>query len=668
MRVCFAAALLVTAGPARAAHPITITDLLAEQHISQPAISPDGTEILYRTETADLAADSNTSHIWLASWNGQHETLLTTRPKESVSRPKWSADGAFITFLSDRDGPEGISQLWRLPRAGGEAEKLTSLPGGLDDYAVSPDNRHLALIAEDPGPDEGRPADAPPKPIVIDRFRFKQDIDGYLTTAHAHLTLFDLASRTATKLIEGDTDEALPAFSPDGRQIAFVSKRHKDADRDDNTAIFLIGAAAGANPRALTHFDGGDASPDWDSPPAWSPDGRQIAYVHGGNPKFIEYAVHSLAIIPSGGGEPKFLTAALDRNVTHPAFSPDGKSIRFLIEDDRAAMLAAIPASGGKITTLAGGRRVILDFSEGRNGNIALLSGHPETPTEIAGLDAKGEHVVSHRNDAWRANLQFATEREIAFPSADGTDIHGFLLTPPGYRSGTPAPTILRIHGGPQAQLDCRFDNDLEYDLPPQVLAAHGYVVLAVNPRGSTGRGEKFAMGIYADWGNKDAQDVLAAVDWAVRGHIADPAHLGVGGWSYGGMLTNYVIAQDHRFRAATSGASISNILAGYGTDEYVRDYEAELGTPWSNTAGWERISFPFLHADRITTPTLFMGGTKDFNVPLLNQEQMYQALRSRGLRTRLIIYPGAFHNLTRPSYIIDRTNRDLAWYDGLVR
>jgi dipeptidyl aminopeptidase/acylaminoacyl peptidase len=163
------------------------------------------------------------------------------------------------------------------------------------------------------------------------------------------------------------------------------------------------------------------------------------------------------------------------------------------------------------------------------------------------------------------------------------------------------------------------------------MLAARGYLVVGANPRGSSGRGQAFSKAIWADWGNKDAQDVLAAVDYAVSRGLADPARLGVGGWSYGGMLTNYVIAQDTRFKAACSGSSISNIIAGYGTDQYIREYEAELGTPWKNIEGWMKVSFPFLHADRIVTPVLFLCGDKDFNVPLLNSEQMYQALRSLG-------------------------------------
>jgi dipeptidyl aminopeptidase/acylaminoacyl peptidase len=663
-----AMALCLLAAPsALAAHKITIDDILALQDVTQPQISPTGDAVLYQVETPNLAADDTDTHIWLTRWDATQTIQLTSRPKESETDPRWRPDGQAITFLSDRAGTDGESQLWQMNRAGGEAEKLTNLPGGIDAYAWAPDTRHIALIVMDPPPAPKPAEDAPPKPIVIDRFQFKQDIEGYLTNRRHHLYLFDTATHRATQLLTGPYDEALPAFSPDSRQIAFVSKRQPNADRDGNWAIYLIDAKAGAKPRALTNFDGTDADPDWQSPPAWSPDATKIAYVHGGPKKLIEYGVRSLAIVPASGGPARVLTPTLDRNVSAPAWSPDGQQIRFLVEDDRADYLASIDANGGVPRTLAGGRRVVLGFSEAPEGKIALLAGQPTVPDEIYAWHQGTERPLSQRNAAWLSQIQLATVHDIAFPSADGTDIHGILLTPPGYIAGRKYPSILVLHGGPQDQLDDRLDFDLDYYLSPQVLAAHGYVVLAVNPRGSTGRGQAFSAAIYADWGHKDAQDVLAAVDYAVRQGIADPAHLGIGGWSYGGMLTNYVIAQDHRFRAATSGASISNILAGYGTDEYVRDYEAELGTPWANTAAWEKISFPFLHADRITTPTLFMGGDKDDNVPLLNQEQMYQALRSRNVETQLIIYPGSFHVQTRPSYIRDRTERDLAWFDGHV-
>jgi dipeptidyl aminopeptidase/acylaminoacyl peptidase len=211
-----------------------------------------------------------------------------------------------------------------------------------------------------------------------------------------------------------------------------------------------------------------------------------------------------------------------------------------------------------------------------------------------------------------------------------------------------------------------QFSNEFMADW--QFLAVRGYVVVAANPRGSSGRGQDYAKAIFADWGTKDSEDVLAAVDYAVQAGIADPARLGVGGWSYGGMLTDQVIARDQRFKAATSGASIADIFAGYGTDMYVRDYENELGRPWEHLDLWMHVSYPFFHANRIVTPTLFLAGDKDFNVPLLNSEQMYQSLRSLNVPAQLIIYPGMFHDINKPSYMRDRLQRYVDWFDKYLK
>jgi dipeptidyl aminopeptidase/acylaminoacyl peptidase len=248
---------------------------------------------------------------------------------------------------------------------------------------------------------------------------------------------------------------------------------------------------------------------------------------------------------------------------------------------------------------------------------------------------------------------------EIAFKSRDGTAIHGFVLKPADFRPGRRYPTLLRIHGGPVWQYFHDFAN-----LDWQVFAARGYLVVGVNPRGSSGRGEKFSTAIFAAWGEKDGDDVLAAVDHLVARGIADPERLGIGGWSYGGILTNQVIARDRRFKAATSGAGQGNALLGYGTDMYTLEYELELGKPWANLDAWKRVSQPFLQADRIVTPTLFLCGQEDWNVPLINSEQMYQALKSLGRKTELVIYPGEAHGINRPSFVLDRMERYLAWYD----
>jgi dipeptidyl aminopeptidase/acylaminoacyl peptidase len=267
---------------------------------------------------------------------------------------------------------------------------------------------------------------------------------------------------------------------------------------------------------------------------------------------------------------------------------------------------------------------------------------------------------LSHQNDPWLATVEMTPVTQTVLHSKDGTEVHGFLLQPGG-GGGRPRPTVLYNHGGPQSRFDAAFNVNW------QVLAGHGLVVVATNPRGSTGRGQAFAQALYADWGGPAVPDALSAIDDCVDRGIADPQRLFVGGWSYGGQLTDYLIASDQRFAAAVSGASIGNVLAGYGTDQYIRDYVTELGRPWEHLDRWLKISYPFLHADRITTPTLFMAGDKDVNVPLLNSEQMYQALRDLGVPTELIVYPGEQHRLRRPSFIKDRWERWLAWYDRFM-
>jgi dipeptidyl aminopeptidase/acylaminoacyl peptidase len=631
--------------------PFSLDDVVRVREVREPQIAPDGDWVAYTVSSPDTGEDRNTSAVWMVSWDGARNVRLTNS-KQGETTPRWSPDGRWLAFLSSREDEH--TQLWLLDRHGGEGRKATTFPSDVDDYVWAPDGQRVALVVEDA--DTAKPKTPPP--IVIDRFQFKQDEGGYLGKGRRHLYVLDIASGATTMLTSGEYDELLPAWSPDGKSLAFVSKRRPEFDRDSNWDLYVIDAAPGAAPRQLTTFEGPDNDPDTESRPAWSPDGRSIAYLQGGPLKLIYYAVQKLAIVPAVGGAPRILTATLDRNVTSPVWSGDGSSIYFLLEDDRAVGLARVPATGGAIERLVAGPRVVSAFAAAAGSKVAVLASTPLVPTEVYAVDGATLRPLSRQNNAWLSRVKLGSVEPISFRSRDGTPINGFAVKPPDFASSKRYPTILRIHGGPVSQYQYEFDFQL------QALAGHGYLVVVANPRGSSGRGERFAAAIYADWGNKDAQDVLAAVDFAVAQGLADPARLGVGGWSYGGILTNYVIAQDRRFKAAVSGASISNVLAGYGTDQYVREYEAELGVPWKAADTWVRLSYPFLHADRITTPTLFLCGDKDFNVPLLNSEQMYQALRSLGVATQLVIYPGQHHGINKPSYRRDRLERYLAWYD----
>ncbi len=644
-------------------HLFSLADFAALREVADPQLSPDGEWIAYTVRTSDSVQDKLISHIWITNWEGTEHRQLTFS-KEGESHPRWSPDGKYLSFLSSR-GVEGeTDQVWLMPRNGGEAERVTSLKADVSDFSWSPNSSRLALIVSDQDPD--KPAEGEKsktqKPIVIDRYYFKEDKIGYLRTLRDHLYVFDLGSHKTDLLTPGNFYESQPAWSPDSNSIVFVSKRDIDFDRTENWNLYLVDAKPGSRVRQLTTFKGKASLPDWDAAPAWSHDGKFIAYAQGGDEKLIEYAVRHLTVIPAAGGTPTTVTSTLDRNISEPRWSTDDKYLYFTIEDDRADHLARIKAKGGPVEDVSSGRRELYAYNFGGKERIIALISTPQLPAEVFAVENGNVRQLTHQNDALLAKLKLATTEEISFTSKDGTTVNGLMVKPLDFRPGAKYPTILRIHGGPVYQFSDEFMPDWQF------FVAHGYAVVAANPRGSSGRGQEYAKAIYADWGTKDSEDVLAAVDYAVEQGIADPAHLAVGGWSYGGMLTDEVIARDQRFKAATSGASIANIFAGYGTDQYVRDYENELGRPWEHPDVWTHVSYPFFHANQIVTPTLFLCGEKDANVPLLNSEQMYESLQSLRIPTELIVYPGQYHEILTPSYLRDRLQRYVDWYDKYAK
>jgi len=283
-------------------------------------------------------------------------------------------------------------------------------------------------------------------------------------------------------------------------------------------------------------------------------------------------------------------------------------------------------------------------------------------PADVHVLENGALRRVTRENEAWLSAIRLGTTEDFSCKAKDGTVVNGLVSKPADFTPGKKYPTVLYIHGGPNGQDDHSFDFDREY------FTSRGYVVLAVNYRGSAGRGAAYQKAIFADWGNKEVVDLLAAVDWAVAQGLADPERLGIGGWSYGGILTNYTIATDPRFKAAVSGASSALQLSMYGSDQYIVQYEQELGVPWKTQDLWLKISYPFFHMDRIRTPTLFMCGQLDFNVPIVGVEQMYQGLKSLGVDTQLVIYPGQHHGITTPSYARDRLERWIAWWGKYLK
>ncbi len=654
-----------------AKHGMTLDDMTRMVRVGGPQVSPDGKWIAYTVTHVDKDDDKNLTDLWMVSWDGTQDIQLT-RGKDGAGEPRWSPDGRYLAFTTGREGDNKDakgSQVWVLDRRGGEAQQLTAAKDDLHDYRWSPDSKQLLLTLqgkEEPEPEKGAKP-KPPKPIVLDRYHFKQDVQGFLSDKQPHLFLFDIATKKLIKLTNAPVSGASSyaetggEWSPDGKLIAFTSNQSTpDPDRVDNGDIFVVAATPGATPRRLTTFTGPD-----EGPLAWTPDSGRILFREALQPHYSIYNMPRLAVIPAAGGTPSaevtMLTPKLDQWVGGPVVVEGGKRVLAEVQDDREEYIAEFPADGrGPFHRLTEGQGSATALDEA-GGHTALLWSTDSTSPEIYALEGTHLRKLTSHNDALVATLNLAPTQDLSAKASDGNEVHSLLTMPVGYTPGTKVPMVLFIHGGPTAQDAHGFHPDR------QLFAAHGYAMLNVNYRGSTGRGHAYSEAINADWGDKEVLDLQAAVDGAVATGNIDPERLVVGGWSYGGILTDYTIATTHRFKAASSGAGMGNLLGFYGVDQYILQYENELGPPWKNLDAYLKLSYPFLHADRINTPTLFMGGDKDFNVPVIGGEQMYEALKSVGVPSELIVYPGEFHGFNRPSFIRDRYERWFSWYDKYV-
>ena len=645
---------------------ITVDDFFKLKRVGDPRVSPDGKWVAYTVSSSDLKKDKSETQVWMIPAAGG-DPLPMTAKGSSASRPRWDSEGRYLAFLSARNGKK--TQVWLLNRNGGDAQKLTNVRQGVQAYEWSPGGNRLVLVIRDPSPEDIAAEKAekegkeykPPKtrrPYVVDRLQFKRDYRGYLNRLRTHLYIFDVASRKLTQITSGDFDDSQPAFSPDGRFLAFTSNRSKNPDGNYNTDIWV---AAADNPDKGQTLQQVTTNPGPDRSPAWSPDGKWIASVSATDVKAMVYATSHLAISSAQGNSFKVLTAELDRHVYSPKFSRDGKHIYFIWEDSGERHLARMSVNGGALERPIAGQRSVRGFQFGPAGEIAALITAPHLPSEVFLRKDGSLEQLTFTNKALLAKLRLAEIENIHYRSKDGTEIEGFIYQPPAFNREMRYPTLLRIHGGPISQFDFSFNFEA------QLFAANGYVVVMVNPRGSSGYGQKFSMELFRAWGIPDFDDVMAGVDHAIAKGYSDPGRLGVGGWSYGGILTNYVITKTGRFQGAISGASEVLLVANYGHDHYQRWWEQEFGLPWEDREIYEKLS-AFNYVENVTTPTLIMGGENDWNVPIQNSEQLYQALKRLGVETQLVVYPGEFHGIRKPSYQKDRYQRYLDWYARYVK
>jgi dipeptidyl aminopeptidase/acylaminoacyl peptidase len=630
-------------------HPVTFEDNDKFKTVGSPHVSKDGKWIAYTLS----------DQIWVIPIEGGEPRDVTTKGS-SAWNPVWTPDGKALSFLSNRATEH--TQVWAL-RLGrfGEAEQITRLKRSANSIRWSPQGDRLLFVfkdkkleSSDPNTTQ-QPAGNVVEPWVIDRLDFKADrADGYITDRRRnHIYIYDIAKEELTQITSGDYDDSDPSWSPDGKTIAFVSNRSTHPNRNYNTDIWLVSADAADKDRKLTQLTS-HRGPD--SSPVWSPDGKWIAYTTASDG---EYDIAQLALTVATGGSAKILTKNLDRGVSKIEFSHDGESIYFIYTDSGSQHLGKIASQGGPVKRLITGPRVVWSYSLGNDilaANITSANG----TGELYSFDNKQLRRLTHVNDDLLSQLKLGKLEKIRFASRDGTEIESFVVKPTDFEQDHKYPTLLSIHGGPVDQYT------YGYSFAPQYYAAHGYLVVLPNPRGSTGRGEKFCNAIYRGWGVKDYEDVIAAVDKVIELGYADPNRLGVMGYSYGGFMTNVVITRTDRFKAAISGAGHSLFIANYGHDIYQKWYEWELDLPWKNRQLWEELS-PLNQIHKVTTPTVFICGQKDWNVPVLNSELMYQSLKRLGVDTQLVVYPDSHHGGWKKQFSRDYHERALAWMDKYV-
>ncbi len=645
---------------ADALRDLQVDDYFALKSVGDPHISPDGAWIAYTIGTKDLENDRSESRLWIVSTSGGEPRPMTAKGT-SVGSPGWSPDGTYLTFTAN-SGDQG-SQLFSLDlQGGGERVQITNIEGGIGGYKWSPDGKRLLLTISD------KIEEKSDGPWVIDQLKFKQDYVGYLNRQRTHLYVHDLEAKTTIQITNGDYDDYGATWSPDGSKIAFVSNRTAEPDASSNTDIWLVDPGTPYDQQEPVRVT---TNPGTDGSPIWHPDGERIGYLMTYTDRTdipASYLQTKVAIIRIGEDEPVLLTTeALDRKAWDPTFSPDGSQIYVQLEDDGQVQLAAVSVADGELSRLITGQVQVGATAVAPDGSVVVAISKPRLPGDLFVLDAnppagsEQPRRLTDVNGELLNSIWLSDVEELRFPTLDGTEIQTFVYKPESFNPKRRYPAILWLHGGQESQYDYGFNFRV------QLFAANGYVVVMPNVRGSGGRGLEFALALNKAYGTKDVEDVIVATDYVIEQGYVDPDRLGVGGWSSGGTLTNVVIAKTDRFAGAISGASVGWYTSTYGHDPYYLWWHTELGPPWKNRDLWDSIS-PFMDVENITTPTLFIGGEKDWNQPIIHSEQMYQAMKHLGRETQLVVYPNAHHGIRRHSYQKDLLERFLGWFDKYVK
>ena len=659
---------------------ITAEDLYRFRLPTGVSLSPDETRIVYTVERMDKEDRKYYTNIHLYDLR-RKESRQFTHGKQVDQVPAWAPDGETLAFVSTRDKKTGI---YVMPAGGGAERRLIELDGTINGLQWTPNGRHLvfALRYNDSHfiEDEKKKKE-PPVYRHITRLYYRLDGVGFLPRDRFQIYTLSVDDARLRRITRGKRDNQFPAVSPDGRWVAYVSNRAKDPDldalRDD---LFVVPFAGGKERRIPT-------PPGPIQSPRFSPDGRLIAYLGHDNPD-DEWGVTNVHVWVVGlNGRPRardlvpgFDRMCLDLSIVDLAdvsfggkveWSGDGRRLFFVASDTGSTNLFSVPLRGGKPTRLYAGKCHVKGFSvNGRGRKAALIVADPDQPGELMvaptvyHAEQKAERLTD-LNPFLKTEVRLGKTREVMFKSFDGTEVQGWLVTPPEFRPSRRYPAILQIHGGPRGQYAHSFFHEMQF------LAAKGYVVFYTNPRGGQGRGETWAAAIAGGWGGLDYKDCMAAADWLAARPFVDETRMGVTGGSYGGYMTNWIIGHTDRFKAAVTQRSVVDLRSFVGSSDFGFALSREFhGWPWTNEENYKKCS-PITYFQNVRTPVLIIHSEQDLRCHIEQAEQMFVMLKVLGKTVEFVRFPEEPHGLSRhgrPDRRIARLEWILKWFDRYLK
>jgi dipeptidyl aminopeptidase/acylaminoacyl peptidase len=619
-------------------------------------VSPDGARAAFVVGTAVMDGEKSewVSQIHVARADGGGAVQLT-RSEASSTAPAWSPDGKWIAFVSARGGKDATANLWRIRVDGGEAEALTREKGAVAAPSWSPDGRWIAFLRTDAKDEEEEKQEKEHRDArVVDEKSKMARL--YVVAAEP-----DASGARAPRRLTGGAMQVADDFewSPDSRTIAFTHQPSPAADDWTRSDVSLVDVAtAGVRPLA--------ASPAAESQPTWSPDGRQIAIAVSDAPPTWSgrSRVH---LVPAGGGPPRPLALTVDEEPQIVGWVKDGGRIVILETRGTGRRLSTLGVDGSAPMDLSPADMLVDSASLDPTGTrIGFTSQAVDAPSEpfVSDVAPFAPRRLARVQDLGEA--RFGRTEVVTWKAADGRSIEGLLTYPVGYAAGTRVPLLVVIHGGPTGVFVRSFiGNPSPY--PVAVFASHGYAVLRCNVRGSGGYGAEFRRANYRDWGGGDYRDILSGVDALVAKGVADPDRMGVMGWSYGGYMTSWVITQTKRFKAASVGAGVTNLMSFTGTTDipsFAPDY---MGAEhWNDFETWRKRSALF-NVKGVSTPTLIQHGEADVRVPISQGYELYTALKRQSVPARMVVYPRQPHGIQEPRLMLDAMSRNVEWFDRWV-